>query len=287
MITMTFTISDPLNSKPDKNKNPEKADSFRKNLQDMNVILSCYNSVSLSEMEGAALMDRCEEKYILTGDEAVDVLRTLPADYYVLEIEGSRYMGYETCYFDTDEYDTYLQHHNGKLNRYKIRSRRYEVTNESFFEVKQKSNTGRSNKKRISTERFVTRIETSLMGFLHDCYPYPTEGFSPRILNNYNRITLVSQDLSERVTLDFELSYLHNSRQITLPNIVIVEVKTPCRRAKSPIRLLLRNMRIRPSSFSKYCIGVSLLCPDVKNNRFRSKLHQICKMMSSEGMVSA
>ena len=43
-------------------------------------------------------------------------------------------------------------HQNKKLNRYKIRQREYLISDISFFEIKFKSNKGRTIKKRIKTK---------------------------------------------------------------------------------------------------------------------------------------
>lgn len=248
-------------------------------LLSLSSILSCFQPVHLSDISDASLMDRREEKFLITEDQALEILRTLPQDYHVLEIEGARICGYETLYFDTERYETYLQHHNGRLNRYKVRSRRYQSTDQSFFEVKQKVNTGRSIKRRIPTEGMVTRIESYLRDFISTCYPEDAD-FIPQLFNTYSRVTLVSPDHAERVTLDFNLSYSHEQKGVCLAGLVIVEVKIPERGTFSPIRSVFRVMRIRSSSFSKYCIGVSLLCDDVKKNRFKPKLKRISGMIS-------
>jgi len=248
-------------------------------LHSLSSILSCFQPVHLTDIGDASLMDRREEKYLITEEQALEILRTLPQDYHVLEIEGNRICGYETLYFDTERYETYLQHHNGYLNRYKVRSRRYQTTDQSFFEVKKKVNTGRSLKRRIPTEGMVTRIESYLKDFLYGCYPNDDAEFIPRLFNTYSRVTLVSPDHAERVTMDFNLSYTHEQKSVCLGGIVIVEVKIPERGTFSHIRSVFRVMRIRSSSFSKYCIGVSLLCDDVKKNRFKPKLKRISSMV--------
>lgn len=247
-------------------------------LLSLSSILSYFHPVHLTDIGDASLMDRREEKYLITEDQALEILRTLPQDYHVLEIDGARVCGYETLYFDTERYETYLQHHNGRLNRYKVRSRRYQSTDQSFFEVKQKVNNGRSIKRRIQTEGMVTRIESYLRDFISTCYPEDVD-FIPRLFNTYSRVTLVSPDHAERVTMDFNLSYAHEQKEMSLAGLVIVEVKIPERGTFSPIRSVFRVMRIRSSSFSKYCIGVSLLCGDVKKNRFKPKLRKISAMV--------
>jgi hypothetical protein len=243
-------------------------------------LISPYETVSLSEIQDVALLDRQEKKYLLTEEKIFDILEKLPDLYQVLEIEGNRISRYETLYFDTRQYWMYLQHHNGKSNRFKIRSRHYESSNQNYFEIKEKKNSGRSTKTRIPTQKLVTNIEPELMIFLKSCFPYDAAGFIPQILNTYKRVTLVSKRHDERVTIDFNLAYRHNTQSLNLPGVVIIEVKTADRENHSPIQTILRKMRIQSTSFSKYCIGVSLLCPEVKHNHFRPKIRWLSEVAS-------
>ena len=48
----------------------------------------------------------------------------------------------------------------------------------------------------------------------------------------------------------------------------------------SPIQELLRQLRIFPSGFSKYCIGMALTTPDIKRNRFKERIRKIEKITS-------
>jgi hypothetical protein len=47
---------------------------------------------------------------------------------------------YLTLYFDTESFDNYIAHHNGKRPRFKIRMRKYVSSGFSFLEVKEKDN---------------------------------------------------------------------------------------------------------------------------------------------------
>ena len=79
--------------------------------------------------------------------------------YKVLTISGLRQGRYETRYFDTADYEMYTKHHNGKLNRYKVRFRTYVDSEMNFFEVKFKTNTGRTRKSRVKCELHEFNIE--------------------------------------------------------------------------------------------------------------------------------
>ena len=53
-------------------------------------------------------------------------------------------------YFDTDDYEMYRMHHAGRTVREKIRVRTYLDSLDTFLEVKNKNNHGRTKKKRIT-----------------------------------------------------------------------------------------------------------------------------------------
>ena len=72
--------------------------------------------------------------------------------YQVLEINNMRILPYSTTYLDTSDYLFYYQHVRGEFERYKLRYRKYEATNESFLEIKKKTNKGRTIKWRIENK---------------------------------------------------------------------------------------------------------------------------------------
>ena len=41
----------------------------------------------------------------------------------------------------------------------------------------------------------------------------------------------------------------------------------------------MRALGVRPTGFSKYCIGVSMLYPEVKHNRFKPQLRRIDQLL--------
>ena len=71
-----------------------------------------------------------------------------------------------------------------------------------------------------------------------------------------------------------------------LPNIVIAEVKRAGDSADSDFVALMRRIGVRQQGFSKYCVGISLLYPEVKQNRFRA-LHRLIARISQGGVYAA
>src|SRR5687767_7859268 len=108
-----------------------------------------FAPISLDEMDGVKLMDRTDTKFLFKAEQLPAFLEQLATSYRVLEINDRRICRYETLYFDTADFQLYLCHQNGKLNRYKVRFRRYVESDVSYFEVKLKNNKGRTIKTRV------------------------------------------------------------------------------------------------------------------------------------------
>ena len=99
--------------------------------------------------------------------------------------------------------------------------------------------------------------------------------------NHFKRITLVNNARTERLTIDRHLSF-HNVEtglDRCMDNLVVIEVKRDGN-TYSPIQELLRELRIFPSGFSKYCIGMALTTPGIKRNLFNERIRKIEKLTS-------
>jgi len=237
-----------------------------------------FNRISLDEINRVALMNRTDTKYVFRIDKLNDILKKALKNYKVLEINDERIHLYNNQYYDTNDYEMYLNHHNGKLNRYKIRCRNYEVSDIAFLEIKFKSNKYRTIKKRIRNN-FSTNLNTVSSNFIENNSPYKSNDLTPVLRNNFHRITLTHKIDKERITLDFNLSYISNLSGIKkthdLPNLAICEVKKEGHINTSEFTAILRSEKIRQSGMSKYCIGAALLYSDLKKNQFKTKLRYI------------
>lgn len=111
----------------------------------MNDALVNFNQIDFDTT--TLLMNRVDFKFVLTGNEAILLLKTIDKEYDVISKEGNLFRYYETAYFDTDNKASFAMHHNGKLPRYKIRTRTYIDSNDQFLEIKCKNNKGRTEKK--------------------------------------------------------------------------------------------------------------------------------------------
>lgn len=245
--------------------------------------LSDFDPISLQQMDAVKLQDRIDTKYLLTEEVFIQVLKSLKNDYYVLEVNGKRYNNYETLYFDTDDFQLYLKHHNGRLNRYKIRSRKYVESNLHFFEVKFKNSKGRTIKERIKRNEIVTEITANPQAaeFLKEASGLSAEMLQARLWVNYMRVTFVNKHKPERLTIDLNLTYINNDIEIPYRGLVIAEVKQGSLKDPSPFIKLMHHYHVRQQSISKYCLGVISLFPAIKKNNFKPTLLYINKLLKA------
>ena len=125
-----------------------------------------FNKTTLAEMNSVSLMKRVDTKFILNESQLLEVLSKLYDDYKILEIDQERLMKYSTLYFDSQNKKCFKDHHNGKLNRYKIRMRKYLVSDICFLEIKKKNNLGITNKIRRQIKDFETNLTSESKDFI-------------------------------------------------------------------------------------------------------------------------
>jgi SPX domain protein involved in polyphosphate accumulation len=196
-----------------------------------------------------------------------------------LEVGGRRLQHYQTLYFDTQDMSLYQQHHSDRRNRYKVRERVYVDSDLAFLEIKHKVNANTTVKSRMQTRELRPQIARDAEPFLHAHYPYQVEALEPKLLNTFERITLVSKHSVERITIDVGLRFLWNGADVSLAGIAIAEVKQDGFSNDSAFVQQMRALGVRPTGFSKYCIGVSMLYPEVKHNRFKPQLNHIDRLL--------
>lgn len=236
--------------------------------------LNKFGSVSLSELGKADLMDRVDRKYYFTSNILSEILEEMIPYYRILEVENYRINTYKTLYFDTSDFQCFVQHHRGNGHRYKIRHRTYVETNVGFWEVKQKNNRGRTNKERIPLLQ--PQKEKDVIDFLEVKTPYVPEDLLPSIWVEYQRITLVGLHQNERVTLDLNVTFSKEDMKEQFPHLIIAEVKQD-RHSLSPFVKAMQKRHFRPGGLSKYCFGMVTLFPNIKSNHFKYKVNQLKK----------
>ena len=246
----------------------------------MTKILREFTPISLEEMSGVKLMNRTDTKFVTNMEKLHQLLEMAQEDYFVQEIDGGRNLEYDTTYFDTTQFDMYNQHQCNHTNRQKIRFRTYCISGLQFMEVKTKNNHGRTKKKRIEvTDMNLAEQEKS--DFLGKYLRYGVDTLQPALNNHFSRITLVNKAKTERLTIDSALRFhnLVNGVDKDMGDLVIIELKRDGL-VYSPVLEMLRQLRIHPHGFSKYCMGSALTNPELRINRFKRKLIEINKIIA-------
>lgn len=237
--------------------------------------------ITLEEMSGIKLMNRTDTKFVATLEQLNAFLLAVQGKYYIQEKDGERLACYHTTYLDTPDYKMFRMHHCGKKVREKIRVRTYMDTNDTFLEVKNKNNHGRTKKKRIMVQGVDTLQAESekITPFLATHAWYRLDEISPVIENRFNRITLVNFAKTERLTIDFNLRFHHlkSDGRDRLERIAIIELKRDGN-VPSPALEIIRELRIKRSGFSKYCIGSALTNKELKSNNFKPRLTMIHRL---------
>lgn len=173
----------------------------------VNALLSSFSPITLAEMDSVKLLDRTDTKFTFNSSRLPCIINALQDHYRVLEVENVRISDYETLYFDTDDFELYLRHHNEKLNRYKIRFRKYVNSNLHFFEIKFKNNKSRTIKNRVVRPQMEYSIIENAKKLLENKTHYTPELLVPKLWVNYSRITFVHKAFQERLTVDLKLTF--------------------------------------------------------------------------------
>jgi hypothetical protein len=248
----------------------------------MQELLSDFDPISLEEMSCVKLMNRTDTKFVASMAKLCQLLEMAQNDYYVQEIDGSRNLEYDTTYFDTMQFDMYNQHQWNHTNRQKIRFRTYCISGLQFMEVKTKNNHGRTKKKRIEVTD-MNLCEQEKCDFLGKYLRYEVETLQPALNNHFSRITLVNKAKTERLTIDSALRFhnLVSGVDRDMGDLVIIELKRDGL-VYSPVLEMLRQLRIHPHGFSKYCMGSALTNSELRINRFKRKLIEINKIVTKQ-----
>jgi hypothetical protein len=229
--------------------------------------LGSFDSHNLAEQRAVDLPNRTDSKYLFPVKLLPRFLAEVCADHTVLQTDQHRIFTYENTYFDTNDWATYNAHHNGKLNRYKYRFRRYLETDMSYLEFKLKNNRNRTVKTRTRwhSEKPIEVMQDKV-------------AVEPSLYVNYRRISLWNRATDERLTLDFDLRWCRpgQDNEVCLQHLFIAELKRDGKVSGSPFLRVAKNYGYRPNAMSKYCIGLCLTDDGaLKQNRFKPLLAKL------------
>lgn len=240
-------------------------------MEEISKILEKFEPITLKEMDSVKLMNRSDTKFIFRTEMLAVFLEQLTEEFFVLDVNGVRQNKYETLYYDTVDFKFFNDHQRGKANRNKVRHRLYVDSGLHFFEIKNKNNKGRTIKERIKLKQIEYKIEGKSEDFLLEKTHISGKELEPKLWGNYTRITLVNKHLPERLTIDTNLFFKFGDKEVSLPEIVIAELKQD-KSSKSFFAQLMNKYRIKRASISKYCYGVIFLYEHIKLNNFKPNL---------------
>jgi hypothetical protein len=244
-------------------------------VKDLTAILNNFSPITLGEMEKVELMNRKDMKYFFDRAKLPEILEQMVPNYTVLDINGTKLFSYKNIYFDTKDFFFYTQHHNKRVNRYKIRIRQYVESNLIFLEIKYKTNTKRTLKSRIKIPEFSEVFDEKSKAFIRQNTPFDPDELIPTLRNDFRRFTLVSKQLNERATIDtdLELEIPGNKRQFS--NLCIAELKIDGSSSGSKFKVAIRDNMCPEVRISKYSVGAAFMYEDLKQNNFKFKKLQI------------
>ncbi len=243
----------------------------------LEAVLNKFESISLEGLNQVSLLNRVDTKFMLSSEQLPQVLSEMLDQQLILEIEGLRKFNYRTHYYDTDDFSFYRDHHNGYVNRIKVRTREYTDSGLIFYEIKNKLRGTRTDKQRISLDVIPNALgagEYEMISYKR----YHGDELDVQLSNDFDRITFTNKSFTERITIDTNISFIRNEKKIALPHVAIIEVKQGKTDNFSHTIQVLKKYGIRKSSFSKYAIGVVMLVDNIKKNNFKPTLLKINKL---------
>jgi hypothetical protein len=248
-------------------------------------------TIDLAELtERASLLTRIDRKYVLPQSELDAVLADLDPGVRVLDIDGVRSSAYESVYFDTPELTSFLMAAHPRRRRFKIRTRTYVDSAQSFLEVKTRGGRGVTVKDRLpyplaDRSRLTTdgRRYTDTVLDEADITGAAGRPLLPTLTTRYLRTTLFIPESSSRATIDTGLSWATvpepsalraGVRRLRLdrPRLAIVETKSGSR--ASAVDRILWTHGHRPATISKYATGMAALHGDLPANKWAPVLRR-------------
>jgi VTC domain len=182
----------------------------------------------------------------------------------VLEIDDRRAFGYESVYFDTPDLRCFSDHVEGRLPRFKARTRYYRDSDHCVFEVKLKRTENETDKRQLEyrpddRDRVTSAGASCVDEALDDLDLELREPLAPRLRTSFSRATLAAGEGAERLTCDVDvrLRAPGGHAVVLRDDLVLLEAKS--QDGDSPADRVLADTGVSPVSLSKYRVGTALL----------------------------
>lgn len=235
------------------------------------------DGVDLDEVERvASLQTRVDRKYLLPAHRGALLLTALHDSVAVLRINGASSFRYNTVYFDTPDLESYMSAAHRRRRRFKVRIRTYSDTAVAALEVKTKGRRGETVKVRAPYALDSAEILTpEAIAFIDGSLGRP--GFARRLgavmATTFMRTTLLDRRGESRTTIDRGLTLrIPDGGEVSLTGHSIVETKSAG--AATEIDRWLWSQGHRPTSFSKFCVGMALHHPALPANKWNRTLRR-------------
>lgn len=232
-------------------------------------------SVDLDELNAhAALLSRVDRKYALDGADLSRLLAHLDDRTRVLDIDGRRTFEYASVYFDTPARESFRLAAHRRRRRFKVRTRTYVDSGQTWLEVKTRGGRHRTVKNRTEYAGH-DAARLSADGRVFVATVLDREGIDasvvarlePVLHTAFTRVTLWLPGDGSRATVDRGLAVgRQRAADVDYPGAVIVETKSGP--SPSSVDRLLWSHGIRPSKVSKFAIGMASLDPQLPANRW-------------------
>ncbi|WP_415184403.1 polyphosphate polymerase domain-containing protein [Phaeovulum sp.] len=243
--------------------------------------LARFTPLSLEHLNAkAAMLERLDNKYIVSTARLRPALEAFSDLFDVLEINGQRSFTYATRYFDNEDHQTYYAHHQGRRKRCKVRIREYVDAGFSYLEVKLKDKRKVTVKRRLKVPTDLAQLDRACIDFIetchHDLYGEPFGlALRPVIAMKYKRITLVAKEGGERMTIDTRLGFENDDKSCDVPTDMFI-IETKSARGNGIADKILRGLHLHPTDrCSKYCIGMAALGRVQRHNHFLPALRRL------------
>lgn len=249
---------------------------------DLDWLLNSFAPISLADLNAkAGMMERIDNKYVVSHDALARIVPDLARQFDILDIDYRRAFTYDTRYFDDAQRSAYYEHHQGRRNGFKVRTRSYADAGLCYLEVKVKGTRGMTMKNRIPHDPAASAVlDGTALDYIHATYSNHYGKAFRYALQwaldiRYKRITLVAKDGGERMTIDTDLVFSSENRSLRCgTDVFIIETKSALGRGFAD--LCLRQIHERPmKKCSKYCIGMASLGEVRRSNLFLPTMRKL------------
>jgi hypothetical protein len=221
--------------------------------------------VSLRDLdERAALLRRIDHKYVLDRDVFEALVARLSDDHDVLEIDGRRVFGYGSTYFDSGDLRCFHDHVQGRVPRFKARTRHYRDSGACTFEIKLKVGEGETDKRQIDhappDDGILTDEARRLLDeTLAEAGLETPPDLRPALRTGFERITLAAREGGARLTCDLGVAMEALDGRSTRMRERRVLVESKSEDGDAAADRILAELGQARVSLSKYRTGIDLL----------------------------